>query len=234
MKHPRLVIDIVTLFPGIVRPALKESMLKVAQAKGLVDIKVCALRRFGETKHKSCDDKPFGGGPGMVMMAGPLFKCVESIKKSRGEGHVVFLSPDGKRFDQRHAERLSKKRHLIFICGRYEGIDERVREHLVDEEISIGDFVMTGGEIPALCVVDAVTRLVAGVLGNQDSLECESFRGGLLDHPQYTRPRVFRGYKVPDVLFSGNHKKVLEWRTKKAFERTCARRPDLLRGRVAR
>ncbi len=225
MKEPRLKIDIVTLFPKLLEEPLDESMVKQAKKRGAVQIRIHNLRDFALDKRKTCDDKPFGGGAGMVMMAQPIFDCLQKI--GRG-GWRILVSPRGKVFRQSTAQRLARKRHLVFICGHYEGIDERVHEHLVDEEISLGDFVTTGGEFPALCFIDAIIRLVPGVLGNQDSLESESFVNGLLDFPQYTRPRDFRGWRVPEVLFSGDHKVVQLWRKDRAFRITKKFRPDLI------
>lgn len=225
MKEPRLKIDIVTLFPKLLEGPLDESMVKQAKKRGAVQIRIHNLRDFALDKRKTCDDKPFGGGAGMVMMAQPIFDCLQKI--GRG-GWRILVSPRGKVFRQSTAQRLARKRHLVFICGHYEGIDERVHEHLVDEEISLGDFVTTGGEFPALCFIDAIIRLVPGVLGNQDSLESESFVNGLLDFPQYTRPRDFRGWRVPEVLFSGDHKVVQLWRKDRAFRITKKFRPDLI------
>jgi tRNA (guanine37-N1)-methyltransferase len=206
----------------------RESMIRLAKAKGLVRIRVHDLRRFATDKHRRCDDKPFGGGPGMVLTAEPIFRAVEWLKKKDPEAKVVLLCPQGRPFSQQEAGRLSGLRHLILLCGRYEGVDERVREHAVDLEISVGDFVATGGELPAMCVVDSVIRLVPGVVGNADSIRQESFQEGLLDHPHYTRPRVFRGWAVPGALLSGDHKRVTAWRREQAERRTRERRPDLL------
>lgn len=224
----KLRIDIVTLFPEMFEGPFRESMIRIAQEKGIVRIQVINLRRYTRDKHQTADDKPFGGGPGMVMKPEPIFRCVETLKRKSPGACVVLFAPSGQCFDQKLAQRLSRKKHLILICGHYEGVDERVREHLADEEISIGDFVLTGGEIPAMVIVDSVTRLLPGVLGNRRSLESESFCEGLLDYPHYTRPRVFRDYSVPEVLFSGDHDKVKCWRETQAKERTCQSRPDLL------
>ncbi|MBI4368523.1 MAG: tRNA (guanosine(37)-N1)-methyltransferase TrmD [Candidatus Omnitrophica bacterium] len=225
MKHPRLEIDILTLFPKLVAGPMDESMIKQAKKRGQVQIRVHNLRDYALDRHKSCDGRPYGGGAGMVMMTQPIFDCLQKIGKG---GWRILVSPRGKVFRQSMAKRLARKRHLIFICGRYEGVDERVHQYLVDEEISIGDFVTTGGELPALCLMDAVIRWVPGVLGNKDSLKSESFINGLLDFPQYTRPRDFRGWKVPKVLFSGNHREVEWWRAKAAMRLTKRLRPDLL------
>ena len=224
-RSPLLTIDVLTLFPAMFKGPLDESMLKLAQARNFISIRVHNLRRFALDRHRTCDDKPFGGGPGMVMKPEPLARAIEAV--AGPAHHKIFLTPDGTPFNQKTAERLSKKPKLLLLCGHYEGIDERVRETLVDEDISLGDFVLTGGELPALCLIDAVARLVPGVLGNRDSLRQESFEGGALDHPHYTRPRVFRGRTVPDILVSGDHKQVEAWRGKQAEARTQARRPDL-------
>ncbi len=207
----------------------RESMIRLAKKKGLVKIKVHNLRKFAKGKHKSCDDKPFGGGAGMVMMAEPLLKAIDFLKKHSPQAKVVLLSPQGKLFTQQEAWKLSRESHLIFLCGHYEGVDERVRQYGVDLEVSIGDFITTGGELPVMCLVDSLVRLVPGVLGNEDSIQHESFQGDLLEYPHYTRPRVFRGMTVPEVLLSGNHNKVASWRKERAYQRTQERRPDLLR-----
>ena len=225
MKEPRLKIDIITLFPKLLEAPLNESMVKQAKKRGQVQIRIHNLRDYALDKRRTCDDKPFGGGAGMVMMIQPIFDCLKKIGKS---GWRVLVSPRGKVFNQSAAERLAQKKHLIFICGHYEGIDERVHEHLADEELSLGDFVTTGGEFPALCFVDSIIRLVPGVLGNQDSLVSESFANGLLDFPQYTHPRDFSGWRVPEVLFSGNHKAVELWRKEKMESITKKFRPDLI------
>jgi tRNA (guanine37-N1)-methyltransferase len=199
-------------------------MAKQAQRRGSLNIQVHNLRDFALDKRRTCDDKPFGGGPGMVMTTQPIHDCLKQIDG----GWRILVSPRGKAFGHEMARRLARKRHLVFICGHYEGIDERVHNHLVDEEISIGDFVTTGGEFPALCMIDAIIRLVPGVLGNQESLHSESFSNGLLDFPQYTKPRDFRGWKVPEVLCSGDHRAITEWRAKQALQLTKKHRPDLL------
>lgn len=227
-------IDILTIFPRMFAGILNESIIKRAQAKGRVDIFVHNLRDFSADKHHKVDDRPFGGGPGMVMRIEPIFNTVEFIygqtkarwSKSR---KVILLSPRGKTFRQRLAKRLSKYKHLIFICGHYEGVDERVRKSLVNEEISIGDYVLTGGELPAAVVIDSVIRLIPGVLGEKKSLLSESFEGNLLEYSQYTRPANYKGLKVPSVLLSGDHKKIEQWRSKQSIKITKQRRADLLR-----
>src|ERR1700691_4619106 len=223
-----LRFDIIAIFPDMFGPILNESILKRAQEKKKVAIHVHDLRDYTtDKKHRKVDDRPFGGGPGMVMMPQPLFDAVKAIK-ARRKATVIYTSPAGKPFTQFHAKRLTKVKNLIIICGHYEGIDERVREYLVDEEISVGDYVLTGGEIPAMAIVDAVTRLIPGVLGKEESLLHESFEGNLLEGPQYTRPANFRGIKVPDVLLSGNHKTIKIWQNSRARALTKKVRPDLL------
>ncbi len=226
MSQARLKIDILTLFPNLFEGPLNESMMKQAQKRGHVEIKIHNLRDYAQDKRKTCDDKPFGGGAGMVIMVGPIHDCLSKIGE---KGHRILVSPRGKVFNHDHAKKLSKKHHLVFICGHYEGVDERVHDHLIDEEISVGDFVTTGGEFPALCLIDAIIRLVPGVLGNEASLDSESFSQDSLDYPQYTKPREFQGWAVPDVLFSGNHRMIESWRKKRALEITQAMRPDLIK-----
>ncbi len=221
--------DVLTLFPDIITAYLKESILKRAQEKKLLEVKIYNIRDFESGKHKSVDDSPFGGGAGMVIKPEPFFKAIDFIKKDNEERRIILLSPQGKTFNQSLAEEFSKeKRRLVFICGRYEGIDERVRISLVDEEISIGDYVMTGGELAALVIIDASVRLVRGALGDERSVEEESFSWGLLDYPHYTRPREFEGLSVPDILLSGNHKEIWRWRRKEALRKTIKVRPDLI------
>jgi tRNA (guanine37-N1)-methyltransferase len=224
-----LTIDVLTLFPKTVEVPLSESILKIAQRKKLANLRVHNLRRWTRDRHKKCDDKPFGGGPGMVMMIEPIDQAIRTLKKKSPKAHVIYLSPHGKRFDQRTAHRLAKAKHLILLCGHYEGIDQRAVDHLVDEELSIGDFVLTGGELAALCVIDAVVRLLPGVLGNCDSLAHESFEKGRLDFPHYTRPREYGKWKVPEVLFSGDHRAIDAWREKESLRLTEKHRPDLLK-----
>ena len=218
-------IDVVTLFPELFGPHLATSLLGKAIEAGVLSVDVHDLRRHGLGKHRSVDDAPFGGGAGMVMRPEPLFEAVERLRTD--QSYVVLLSPRGTVFRHEVAERLSDLEHLILVCGRYEGVDERVAEHLCDEEISIGDFVLAGGELAALVVIEAVTRLVPGVVGNSSSLDSESHAAGLLEYPQYTRPAEFRGWAVPDVLLSGNHAEVDRWRRERSAELTRERRPDL-------
>ncbi len=223
-----LRIDIITIFPDMFKGVVQESILKRAQDKKKAVIKVYDLRRYtDDKKHHKVDDRPFGGGPGMVLSAQPIFDAVRKIK-GRRSAKVIYMSPAGKVFNQVHAKRLAKSKNLIILCGRYEGIDERVRLKLIDEEISIGDYVLTGGEIPAMAILDAVVRLVPGVVGKKASLAAESFEGDMLDFPQYTRPANFRGIKTPLVLLSGNHKAIHAWRQAQALAATKKNRPDLL------
>jgi len=228
-------IDIITIFPKMFEPVLNESIIKRAQAKKKVKIYIHDLRNFTLDKHRKVDDRPFGGGSGMVLNAEPIFRAVEKIKSqaTSHKPHVILLCPQGKRLNQKIAKGLLKYEYLILICGHYEGIDERVREHLIDEEVSIGDYVLTGGELPAMVLVDCLTRLVPGVLGDKNSLNFESFEGNLLEYPQYTRPAKFRNLPVPKVLLSGDHKKIEIWRKKEALKKTKKRRPDLLRRKRA-
>jgi tRNA (guanine37-N1)-methyltransferase len=221
--------DIVTIFPKVIEAALAEGVVGRGIASGLVDLQVHDLREFTTDRHRSVDDVPYGGGPGMVMMPGPLVKAVEKIRATRGAPEsVIVTSPQGRAFTQREAERLARLGHVALLCGRYEGLDERVLSLVGAEELSIGDYVLSGGELPALVVVDAVSRLVPGVVGDGQSVEEDSFSRGLLDYPHYTRPAEFGGLKVPDVLLSGHHAEVRRWRKKEALARTLTRRPELL------
>jgi tRNA (guanine37-N1)-methyltransferase len=222
-------IDVLSLFPDMFSGVFGQSILKKAQEKSAVQFQVLDFREFSSNKHRNVDDYPYGGGAGMVLTPQPLFDAVETLTKETSEKpRIILLCPQGERFSQKKAEELSKEKHLIFLCGHYEGYDERIREHLVTDEISIGDYVLTGGELGAMVVIDAVTRLLPGVLGKEESHLQDSFSTGLLEHPQYTRPADFRGMKVPDVLMSGNHKNIEEWRKKESLKRTYERRPDLL------
>ena len=239
-------IDILTLFPEICRAPLGESMMKRAQASGALELRIHDLRDWTTDKHRMADDAPFGGGQGMVMKPEPVFAAVEELRgKAEGETSnvqrrtpnvqrrrpkVILMSPAGRRFDQAMAAEMSRESHLIIVCGHYEGIDHRVTEHLADVEISIGDYVLTNGAIAAVVVVDAVVRLLPGVLGHELSAVDDSFAGGLLEAPQYTRPAEFRGWKVPDILLSGNHAEIAAWRKEQALKRTQENRPDLLSG----
>lgn len=218
-----------SLFPEMFGGVFGSSILKKTQEKGLVEYHVTDFREYTENKHRRVDDYPYGGGAGMVLTPQPLFDAVEDVtQKSDAKPRVVLLCPQGERFTQKKAEELSKEKHLIFVCGHYEGYDERIRENLVTDEISIGDFVLTGGELGAMVIIDSVTRLLPGALGNEESSVRDSYSSGLLEHPHYTRPADFRGMKVPDILLSGNHKHIEEWRTKESLRRTWKRRPDLL------
>jgi tRNA (guanine37-N1)-methyltransferase len=225
-------IDILTLFPEICRAPLSESMMKRAQENKIVDLQIHNLRDWTTDKHHIVDDAPFGGGQGMVMKPEPIFAAVEDLQKTSNaetqKPKVIFMSPAGKRLDQKLAAELSRESHLIIICGHYEGVDHRVIEHLVDLEISLGDYVLTNGAIAAVVLVDAVVRLIPGVLGDEQSAVDDSFRAGLLETPQYTRPAEFRGWKIPEVLLSGNHAEIAKWRKEQALKRTKQNRPDLL------
>ena len=225
----KLRIDILTALPELVEAPLRHSILKRAQEADVVTLEVHDLRAFATDKHCQIDDHPFGGGAGMVLKPEPLFRAVEAIEDQEGEADdVIFLTPDGERLDQPMANRLSTRQHLIVIAGRYKGIDQRVRDALVTRELSIGDVVLTGGELPALLLVDAVVRLVPGALGDSSSALTDSFQDGLLGAPVYTRPADFRGQTVPEVLRSGDHQRIAEWRDEKRIEKTRERRPDLL------
>ena len=223
-------IDIITLFPSMFRGPFDESMIKRARKKGILEINLHNLRDFTGDRHRTVDDLPYGGGAGMVMKPEPLFRAVEKVKEEkRSSWKVILLSPQGQPFAQEKAKELAQEEALIFICGHYEGVDERVREHLIDEELSLGDFVLTGGELAAMVIVDAIARMLPEVLGCKDSIREDSFYQTLLDYPHYTRPAEFRGWKVPGVLISGNHQKIREWRKKKKLENTFKKRPDLLK-----
>lgn len=219
--------DIITIFPEMFSGVFSEGVVRKAIQKGLIEVQVHDLRDYTTDKHRQVDDRPFGGEEGMVFKPEPLFAAVEAVRGSAG-APVYLLSPQGRPFDGRLAEEMAARPRAILICGRYEGVDERVAGHLASEEISIGDYVLTGGEIPAMAVVDAVSRFVPGVVGKEASVRHDSFVEGRLDFPHYTRPRDFRGLKVPAVLFSGDHKKIETWRRRTALEKTAARRPDLL------
>jgi len=226
---PPIKFDVVSIFPAMVQAALADGVVGRAIGRGIVDVAVHDLRDFTTDRHRVVDDMPFGGGPGMVMKPEPFFAAVERIRETRGTpGTIVLTSPDGERFSHRHAERLSALGHVVFLCGRYEGVDERVREFLAAETLSVGDYVLSGGELPALVMLDAVARLVPGVVGDEESVARDSFMRGLLDYPQYTRPATFQGHEVPAVLLSGHHAAIAKWRRREALARTAARRPDLL------
>ena len=219
-------IDVVTIFPGMLEGPLRESLLGKAIADGLVDVRLHDLRDFTEDRHRTVDDESFGGGPGMVMKPEPWFAAVESLGEDRGR--VILLSPAGRRLDRDLVHELSAEPHLTLLSGRYEGVDERVVEGLPAEEISLGDYVLSGGELPALVLIEAVTRLIPGVIGREESHERDSFEDGLLDHPHYTRPAEFRGMVVPEVLRSGHHAEIERWRREAALDKTRRNRPDLL------
>ena len=219
-------VHVLSLFPDMFSGVFGASILKKAQEKGAVELAVTDIRDYSENKHKQVDDYPYGGGAGMVLKPEPMFNAVEAITEGR-KPRVILMCPQGERFTQKKAEELAKEEDLVFLCGHYEGYDERIRQYLVTDEISIGDFVLTGGELPAMTVIDAVVRLLPGVLGQEDSHIQDSFSTGLLEHPHYTRPADFRGMKVPDILLSGNHAKIDAWREEQSFVRTLERRPDL-------
>ena len=219
-----LRIDFVTIFPKMFEPLIAEGVIARGVKQGLLDIRVWDLREYATDRHRSTDDEAYGGGPGMVMLAEPVFRCVEAI----GAGHLVMTSPQGRRFDQRVAKELGDKEHVVFLCGRYEGFDHRVHEALQPDEISIGDFVVSGGELPAMLMADAMGRLIPGVVGNTGSVEEDSFFRGLLDYPHYTRPEELRGRRIPSILLSGHHENIRKWRKEQALRATLEKRPDLL------
>lgn len=219
-------IDVLTLFPGMFAGPLDESIIKRARQAGLLDLQLHQLRDWTHDRHKTVDDRPFGGGPGMLLKPEPIFEAVESLKREKTR--VVLMSPSGRKFDQSIARELATQEHLLIVTGHYEGFDERIREALADDELSIGDYVLTNGALPAMVVIDTVTRLLPGVLGDDASSTEESFSHGLLEYPQWTRPAEFRGMKVPDVLQSGNHAEIAKWRAEQAKLRTKKRRPDLI------
>lgn len=221
-------IDVVTGFPNLMHSPLNESIIKRARAKGLAEIHLHDLRDYTTDKHKSIDDTPYGGGAGMILKPEPVFACIGQLQSERRYDSVIYLTADGERLTQDVANTISLQQNIILLCGHYKGIDERIRTSLVTQEISIGDYVLTGGELPALVLIDCVVRLIPGVVGNGESLLTDSFQQGLLDAPQYTRPEEFKGMRVPDVLLSGNHKAIEEWRSQQQLERTKQRRSDLL------
>lgn len=225
-------IDVITVFPKIMRDPLNESILKQARKRINLDVNIIDLRDFAQDKHRTVDDTPYGGGPGMILKPEPLFRALESVlsnEEEREKTRVIFPTPQGQLFDQEIAQELSKVEHLVFLCGHYKAVDERVIETWVTNEISIGDFIVSGGEIPALLMIDAIVRLVPGVLGDIESARTDSFQNYLLDCPYYTRPENFRGMRVPEILLSGHHQKIEEWRMKQRVERTRLRRPDLFK-----
>ncbi len=228
-----LRIDVITIFPELFEPFLSLSTVGIARREGLLEVAVHDLRAWTKDRHRSVDDAPYGGGPGMVMKPEPLVAAVETVAGPKGAGresHVVLLSPQGRRLDQGRVAELGRKRRLALVCGRYEGVDQRAIDLAIDEEVSIGDYVLSGGEVPAMVMIEAVARLVPGVLGNPESMHQESFENGLLEGPQYTRPAVFRGLAVPEVLRSGDHQAIARWRAARAQEITQRRRPDLAAG----
>jgi len=229
MSGVRLHIHLITGFPNLVQSPLQDSILRRAQQKNLVRIDVYDLRDYTTDKHRQIDDYPYGGGPGMVLKPEPIFRCVRDILRrfKPEKPRIILLTPDGVTYTQELAEELSREQHLILISGHYKGVDERVREALVTDEISIGDYVLSGGELPALVIIDSVVRLVPGVISDYESAATDSFSRGILDHPHYTRPEVFEGMRVPEVLLSGHHAEIEKWRLSKALERTRQRRPDL-------
>jgi len=221
-------IHVLSLFPKMFEGVFGSSILNKAQEKQAVSLDVTDFRSYSGNKHNQVDDYPYGGGAGMVLKPEPLFKAVEALTTTSNKPRIILMCPQGERFTQAKAEELAVEEELVFLCGHYEGYDERIREHLVTDEISIGDFVLTGGELAAMTVIDSVVRLLPGVLGNGDSPVQDSFSTGLLEHPHYTRPSEFKGYKVPDVLLSGNHAHINQWRREQSLYRTWSRRPDLL------
>ncbi|SDC34789.1 tRNA (Guanine37-N(1)-) methyltransferase [Priestia aryabhattai B8W22] len=221
-------IDVLSLFPSMFDGVFGESILKKAQEKNAVELNVVNFREYSTNKHQNVDDYPYGGGAGMVLTPQPIFDAVEKLTETAKKPRVILLCPQGERYTQTKAEELAAEEHLIFICGHYEGYDERIREQLVTDEISIGDYVLTGGELGAMVVIDSVVRLLPDVLGNNHSAVQDSHSTGLLEHPHYTRPADFRGLTVPEVLMSGNHKKIEQWRQKESLKRTLLRRPDML------
>ena len=232
MDHPQrnqLRIDVLTLFPDVFEPLLQTSMVGIAAEKELVSYHLHNIRDYTSDKHGKVDDRPYGGGPGMVIKCEPVFKAWEAVREMDDpEGRLVLLTPQGKRFDQEMAGSFAREKRLVFLCGHYEGFDERIRQGLPVEEVSLGDYVLSSGETAAMVIIDAVVRLVPGVLGHQDSSTEESFADGMLEYPHYTRPENFRGMRVPDVLLSGHHRRIKEWREQKAARRTRLRRPELL------
>lgn len=226
-------VDVLTLFPEMLDGVFRTSILGKAQEKGIISLHTVNFRDYSGNKHGTVDDTPYGGGGGMVLKPEPIFAAVEDLLEKAGhqaKPRVILMCPQGETFSQKKAEELAKEEHLIFICGHYEGYDERIREHLITDELSIGDYVLTGGELPAAVVIDAVSRLLPGVLGNETSAVTDSFSTGLLEYPHYTRPVEFRGWKVPDMLLSGHHANIEAWRREQALKRTLERRPDLLDG----
>jgi tRNA (guanine37-N1)-methyltransferase len=222
-------IDILTLFPDMFTGILSQSIVKKALDRNLLEVGLHDIRQYSTDKHHRVDDYPFGGGAGMVMMIEPIARCIEALKAQRHYDAILFMAPDGKTFDQHKANALSLKENIMILCGHYKGVDERIREHFITKEISIGDYVLTGGELAAAVICDSVIRLVPGVIGDEESALSDSFQDGLVAPPEYTRPPEFRGWRVPEILLSGNHAKIEQWRYDQAVERTRQRRPDLLK-----
>jgi len=229
-------IDVLSAFPELIKGVFQESMLKQARKKKKVEIRIWDLRSFTSDRHHTVDDAPYGGGAGMIMKPEPFFEAWDALggKNPGKKPRTLFMSPQGRLFNQAMAEALSREEHLVFLCGHYRGVDERIVQELADEEVSIGDYVLTGGELAAAVIIDSVVRLLPGVLGNFDSAEADSITSGMLDHPHYTRPEEYRGMKVPDVLLSGNHSEIQKWREEQALARTRQKRPDLLEARSRR
>ncbi|MDT8420010.1 MAG: tRNA (guanosine(37)-N1)-methyltransferase TrmD [Desulfuromonadales bacterium] len=223
-----MIFDILTLFPGMITAPLRESILGRAADQGVLQVRAHNLRDWAEGRHLTVDDTPYGGGDGMVMKPEPVARAIAALKNKSPDARVLLMSPQGQPFSQQHAQRLAGESGLIFLCGRYEGFDERIRQSMVDEEFSIGDYILTGGELPAMVMIDAIARYLPGVLGNAGSAATDSFSDGLLEYPQYTRPAVFEGMEVPKVLLSGDHGKIAAWRRRQQLLRTLRRRPDLL------
>ena len=222
----KMKIDVLTLFPGMFAGPMDESIIRRAREAGQLDLAIYNLRDYAHDRHRTVDDRPFGGGPGMLLKPEPIFEAVEGLANENTQ--VILMSPSGRAFNQAVARELAEREHLLLISGHYEGFDERVREQLADDELSIGDYVLTNGSLPVMVIIDAVTRLLPGVLGDEESARQDSFSDGLLEHPQYTRPAEFRGMTVPEVLLSGNHAQIARWRAEQARQRTQERRPDLL------
>lgn len=220
-------IDVITIFPEMIEAVIGCSILRRAREIGIVGIRAVNLRDFAPDRHHTTDDTPCGGGGGMIMMVEPIARALDALRPAKGTARIILTDPQGKQFDQAKARELAQEQRLILLCGHYEGVDERVRQHLVTDEISIGDYVLTGGELPALVIIDAVVRLLPGVLGDAEAAQKDSFSEGLLDYPHYTRPRSFRGWEVPEILFSGHHERIRRWRRWHQLVRTRERRPDL-------
>ena len=224
-----MIFDILTIFPNMVAGPIGESIIGKAVERKLIEVRIVNIRDYATDSHRTTDDRPFGGGSGMVMKPEPLAAAIDGVRQADPIARVILLSPQGRLFNQEVAFELSRHNHICLVCGRYEGVDERIRDHYVDDEISVGDFVLTGGELPALVILDAVARLVPGVLGSNESISEESFIGGLLEYPHYTRPEIFENHRVPDILLSGNHGAIRRWRRQQSLIRTWQKRPDLLK-----